>query len=273
MLTAVLEGGSDEIEASAFGQRPLAERRRLKALLRCPVAGCQAPSHFRKRSVDGKPALFYSYEHIDGCLNATSSHDSAPSPVDGGEEVDAIWNSSDELMIRLDDPIWTTGRASAGDDPSDRLRRRHRSGTGDRDTNTASIGLRPLLRRLREDPVFRGSQRALLLSDQTKTTIADGCLHADEFRITGSTVLAWGTVMRAAGGWINSGYKGYSRPAIRVPGELLEQLLFRVQVANLGDLNGHHFIVEGEFRRSAAGGPYVTLDEDLRIAFLPAPAL
>lgn len=277
MHTARVDGG-DEIKASAVAKFSVAQRHEHAGRLTCPNLACQAPAHFRSKSSDGKPALFYSNEHIPNCPEKSPESNRPVSEVER-EEDEAVWNDATELALRLDDT--PSGTAPHGaDDPqaitNDRCRR-HLSEAGERKTHVSSIGLRPLLRRLRDDGQFRTSTMPITLSDGKQNIVAEACTHASQYVQTGRRQIIWGTVVRAPEGWINSGYRAQSMPAVRIPDAVLQEVLDRAHVTHFSDFNpqnesSYDFIAEGVFRNSANDAPYTTVESARHLAFLPSAA-
>ncbi len=93
-------------------------------------------------------------------------------------------------------------------------------------------------------------------------------MHSHSFRQVEETRIVWGAVVAAGGGWINSGPRGDKTPAVRFGEGVVSQVLESVGVQELGDLVGLHFLVEGKFKPTSKGTPYVTLKDPRRITFL-----
>ena len=275
MLTARVDG-EHEIPASEFAKRSPGQRLQYRGRLTCPDRACDAPAHFRSRGSDGKPALFYSNEHTSNCSEKSPESNRPVSDIER-EEDEAIWNDATELAVRLDE--LPSGRARPEDedkgDVTKGRRRRHVSEAGERETHVSSIGLRPLLRRLRDDRQFRISTMPIALSDGTQSIVADACTHASQYVSRGRRQIVWGTVVRAHEGWINSGYRAQRMPAVRVPDTVLQEVLTRAHLTTFSDLapqdgDSYDFIVEGLFRTSTSGAPYVTVESAKHLAFLPS---
>lgn len=268
MQSARIDGGA-EIAATRFAELSDSERSAYRGRLTCPYLPCAAPSHFRKRSTDGRPPLFYSNEHLGDCVEKSRErHEGVPGEFD---EERAIWNAADELELRYDDVAGTVTVPS--DEQEGRGRRgRHRlPGDDDRSTHSASIGLRPMLRRLRDDAVSLDWDKPLTLGDGTRGTLASIVHRAAPDVPLGQRVIVWGQIETARGEWINSGLKGARMPAVRVPAERLGDLLQRAGVDGIWRLTGSWFAVEGVFRLTSEDSPYRTLDDIRMIAFLPCP--
>lgn len=149
MQSARVDGGA-EVAATKFAELSDSERSAYRGRLTCPYLPCAAPSHFRKRSTDGRPPLFYSNEHLGDCVERSRErHVDAPGEFD---EESAVWNAGDELELRYDDAPAGVVAVSRDEQEGRSRRGRHRlPGGDDRATHSASIGLRPMLRRLRDD--------------------------------------------------------------------------------------------------------------------------
>lgn len=267
MQSARLDTG-EEVAATAFATLSASERASHRGSLSCPYARCAAPAFFRKRSIDGRPPLFYSNEHIDGCVE--KSRERRSPELGEFEDEPAIWNSADEFELRYDDPTGATAVVRKDSPMPTRRRGTHRvAGAEDRSTHATSIGLRPLLRRVRDGGSSLLWDRPLTLNDGTRGALASIVHRADPGIPLGARVIVWGQIALARGEWINSGLKGDQMPAVRIPESLSARVAERARVSALWELTGWWFMVEGAFRLSAAGSPYVTLDDERMIAFLP----
>ena len=276
MHTACVDG-QRLIVAIEYAKLSAGEREELRGRLSCPDHACAAPVHFRSRSVDGRPPLFYSNEHAPFCTE--KSPETKQAVLEGEKREDeAIWNDASELVLRLDGP--KTDRASVidGIGPTVTQRgRRHNPRRGERHTHASSIGLRPLLRRLRDDPSFRASTMPLTLSDETQSSIQEACTHVSHYvHRFGKRVVVWGPVVAAQNGWINSGYREEELPAVLVREKFIAEVLGRVYLKKFADLNpgdrgSFHFIVEGLFRMTKHDTPWVTLESPNHLALLPDP--
>lgn len=185
------------------------------------------------------------------------------------EEFTAIANTADGLVIRLEplpqnQPVTEDTPVATGTPGQT-----HRHQGADRQRHAGSVGYRPLLGKLMTDPDFRRSRRALTLSDRTRTTIADGCVHADDFTLRATTMILWGQIGNVRGNFLNTGYKAEKKPAVLLHKDAASAVKDSLHLTELSELNGWHFLVEGRFQESSNGGPYVSLDNAQKIAFLP----
>lgn len=276
MQTACVDG-SIEITAIWFSRLSIEERARYRGRLSCPDRHCAAPVHFRSRSVDGRPPLFYSNRHAADC--------SEKSPVTQRDILEAerradeaIWNEANELVLRLDPA--TPDRRSSTDGKGSLVPhqgRRHDPQRGERHTHASSIGLRPLLRRLRDDPSFRASTMPLKLSNGRQSTVHQACTHVFHYAHSDrGRIIVWGPIVRAHDGWINSGSRDENRPAVRVREADIEEVLDRAYVGAFSELDpregsSFHFIVEGVFGETKNGTPWVTIESPDHLALLPDP--
>lgn len=243
------------------------DREHYRGRLSCLDQVCAAPMHWRKRSKDGKAATFFGH-HATGCEYGSKS-DEQIELQRAVEEFTAIANTADALVIRLDslpqnqpvteDTPGTTGTPG----------RTHRHQGADRQRHAGSVGYRPLLGKLITDPDFRRSRRALTLSDRIRTTIADGCVHVDDFTLRSTTMILWGQVGNVRGNFLNTGYMGEMKPAVLLHKEAASAVKDALNLTELSELNGRHFLVEGRFQQSSNGGFYVSLGNAQKIAFLP----
>lgn len=265
MRWARLDGTAD-IDAWEIHE---SDRHLYRGRITCPDAVCRVGLHWRKRSKDGKAPTFYG-NHLDGCEYKTESDEQIAERE--LEEVNAVINTCEEMQIRLEPP--NGGRTNTKDTPGaiggTGVTHQHRG--NDRTTRAGSTGLRPLLRKLISSPEFRIDQMPLTLSDDTRTTIAEGCQHVDGYQPTDATCIVWGKIKTTKNDWINSGYRDEKLPAVRMWKVAVPNILEAAGVQSVGDLVGWYFLIEGQFGETSAGGPYVSLREANRIAFLPDPA-
>lgn len=273
MQTALVDGAS-EISAARLARCSNEERASYRGRLSCPDRKCGALVHFRSRSVDGRPAHFYSYCHIPTCSEKSPEAKRTFLEVDRVED-EAIWNDASELVLRLDRTYM--GRIStieSGEVPRAWQGRTHDPRRGVRHSHASSIGLRPLLRRLRDDRAFKGSNMSLTLSDGTQGTVAQLCTYAPSYIHSGQRRIVWGPITRATEGWINSGLYGQDLPAVRIPDRYRADVLSHAYAENVAHLNqkggsSFDFIVEGIFRETKDGTPYVTIEGPSHLAILP----
>ncbi|PPF34951.1 hypothetical protein C5E05_13975 [Pseudoclavibacter sp. AY1H1] len=134
-----------------------------------------------------------------------------------------------------------------------------------------STGLRPLLRKLISSPEFCVDRRPLTLSDGTRTTIAEGCQYVEVYHPTDATSIVWGKIKTTKADWINSGFRDEKLSAVRMRKDAIPNILKAADVQSVGDLVGWYFLVEGQFGETSAGGPYASLRDANRIAFLLTP--
>lgn len=256
--------GTQQLDATELHEQ---DREHYRGRLSCLDQLCAAPMHWRKRSKDGKAATFFGH-HATGCAYGSKS-DEQIELQRAVEEFTAIANTADALVIRLDPlpqnrPV-TEDTPSATGTPG----RTHRHQGANRQRHAGSVGYGSLLGKLITDPDFRRSRRALTLSDRTRTTIADGCVHVDDFTIRSTTMILWGQVHHAQRHFLDTGYVNEKKPAVRLRKEVLAELLRVKKLSGISDFSGWYFIVEGRFQESSTGGPYVSLDNAQKIAFLP----
>lgn len=277
MQTARVDGQA-EISAATLARCSPAERATYRGCLTCPDQSCGATVHFRSQSVNGRPALFYSRDHVETCAEKSPDTKSAVFEAERRED-EAIWNDASELVLRLDNSV--PGRIAIvdADDPTGAWRGlRHDPRHGNRQAHASSIGLRPLLRRLRDDPAFRTSTMPLTLSDGTQSTVRDACAHVSDYVPTsGRRRIVWGAIVRAPYGWINSGLRHENLPAVRIPDTHIGEMLERAHVEQFTDLNpspeySFGFIVEGRFGETENGTPWVTIESTNHLALLRKPA-
>lgn len=276
MQTACVDG-QGEISAATFARFSPEKRASYRGRLSCPDCTCAAKAHFRSQSVDGRPALFYSNNHVATC--AEKSPETKRTVLEAEKREDeAIWNDANELVLRLD------GASPSGLSIIDaegtlavQQGRRHDPRRGNRHTHASSIGLRPLLRRLRDDPTFGTSTVPLTLSDGTQRTVRQACTHVSEYVHSDCRRIIWGPIARAPHGWINSGPWGENLPAVRIPEANIEEVIDRAHVETFADLapggsNSFHFIVEGIFGKTKNDTPWVTIQSPNHLALLPGPS-
>lgn len=277
MQTAYVDG-QRLVTAIKFAQLSDEEREALRGRLVCPDYTCAARVHFRSRSVDGRPPLFYSNEHSAFCTEKSPETKQAVLEAEKRED-EAIWNVASELVLRLDGV--NVGKAPVIDREGPAVEqqgRRHNPRRGKHYTHASSIGLRPLLRRLRDDPSFRASAMPLTLSDGTQSTIQQACSHVSHYAYSdGGRSIVWGPVVAAQNGWINSGHWDENLPAVRIRRNCIAEVLGRVYLEkfaelNPGDRGSFHFIVEGVFRKTRHDTPWVTLENPNHLALLPDPS-
>lgn len=267
---------SQEIDAQEFSRLPAERQRELKGRLTCPDHSCEAPAHFRRRSRDGKPSLFYSPSHTKDCSQRSPWHETSAEEGDPIEE-EAVWNDATELVLRFD-PVNPSHVTIVDSDDADAPIRghRHQPAHGERTTHSASIGLRPLLRRLRDDSVFRLSDRTITLSDGTSGTIGELCVHASDVtaQLRGRHVM-WGPIARSRGNWIDSAAKEDLQLGVRIPDRILDQSLSNNGMERSADLASgeasYDFIVEGVVHEASSTAPYVPLENPDHLAILHRP--
>ncbi|WP_148639704.1 MULTISPECIES: hypothetical protein [Brachybacterium] len=275
MQTARVDGQS-EISAATLARFSPEERASYRGRLSCPDRTCAAAVHFRSQSVDGRPALFYSNDHVATC--AEKSPETKRTVLEAEKREDeAIWNDVTELVLRLDSAsITRTAIIDSDQGTAMQQGRRHDPRRGNRHTHASSIGLRPLLRRLRDDPTFRTSTMPLTLSDGTQSTVRQACTHISDYVHSNHRRIIWGPIARAPHGWINSGLWDENLPAVRIPEVHIEEVLDRAHVETFADLaqggrNSFDFIVEGIFGETKNDTPWVTLESPNYLAILPRP--
>lgn len=265
-----------EIDAQEFSRLPAERQRELRGRLTCPDQACEAPAHFRHRSKDGKPALFYSPSHTKECTQRSAWHETTTEVGDPIEE-EAVWNDGTELVLRFDQTDPSHAAIVDRDDPDAPTRgHRHRSEHGERTTHFASIGLRPLLRRLRDDPGFRLSDRTITLSDGTSGTIGSVCAHTSEItaQLRGRRVM-WGPIAKARGNWVDSAEQEELQLGVRIPDRIMDQFLSSCGMERLENLSSedasYDFIIEGVVHEASTTAPYVRLESPEYLAVLRRP--
>lgn len=245
------------------------DRQTYRGRVSCPDPACGVGLNWRKRSKDGKAPTFYG-NHLDGCKFKTESEEQVAERE--LEEVDAVINTCEEMKIRLDTPSRqrpkTKDEPGSGGSPG----KTHQHNGNDRSTRAGSTGLRPLLRKLINSPTFREDRMPLVLSDGTRTTVADGCHHVNDFELSGETCIVWGKIKTTKADWINAGFRHEKLPSVRVWKDAAPDALESAGVQDIDDLIGWYFLVEGKFGETSAGSPYVSLQDAKRIAFLSDPA-
>lgn len=248
-------------DATDFEQLPEGEREALKPVLTCVTCGVKAT--FRRRARNGRAAN-YSAQHEEGCKEDSRREDSE---VSGDlEEVPAVWNDGEELVLRRDKPAGGTHVDGTPTGSSSRVGQTHVGGRGEQRTHARSIGLAMLLLRLRTEPELSKSDRVLVLHDGSRTTIAEVCSPASRFRhLEGKQQILWGIISEASMSgrnlWLNTGERASDRPAVLVRARHVDEVLDAAGTTDLAELHGRWFIVEGSFKLTVNGAPYVTIDE------------
>lgn len=277
MQTARVDG-QGEISAATLARHSPEERANYRGRLSCPDRTCGAVVHFRSQSVNGRPALFYSHNHVATCAEKSPETTHTILEAESGAD-EAIWNDANELVLRLDSA--SSSRTSTIDSDEATVvqqGRRHDPRRGNRHTHASSIGLRPLLRRLRDDPTFRTSTMPLTLSDGTQSTVRQACTHVSNYVHSDRRRIIWGSIARASHGWIDSGLWGEKLPAVRIPKAHIGEVIDRAHVETFADLaqdgrNSFDFIVEGIFGETENDNtPWVTIESPSHLALLPRPA-
>lgn len=248
-------------DATDLEQLPDGEREALKPALTCVTCGVKAT--FRRRARNGRAAN-YSAQHREGCKEDSRRED-AEVPGDL-EEVPAIWNDGKELVLRRDKPAGGIVVDGTSTGSSSRPGKTHVSGRGEQRTHARSIGLAMLLLRLRTEPELSRSDRVLILHDGSRTTIADACSPASRFRyLEGKQQILWGIISEASVSgrnlWLNTGERTSDRPAVLVRARHVDEVLDATGTTDVASLRGQWFIVEGSFKVTVNGAPYVTIDE------------
>lgn len=276
MQTARVDG-QDEISAATLARFSPEQRASYRGRLSCPDRTCAAVVHFRSQSVDGRPALFYSNDHVATC--AEKSPETKRTVLEAEKREDeAIWNDANELVLRLDSTNPSRTSTIDSDERTVVQRgRRHDPRRGNRHTHASSIGLRPLLRRLRDDPTFRTSTVPLTLSDGTQSTVREACTHVSDYVHSDRRRIIWGSIVRASHGWINSGLWSEKLPAVRILDAHIGEVIGRAHVETFADLapggrDSFDFIVEGIFGETKNDTPWVTIETPSHLALLPRPA-
>ena len=272
MQTARIDQGA-EIEASAFAHLPEGQREEYKGRLSCPELSCGAPAHFRRRSKDGKPDLFFSTCHAPGCLLSTSSAETVT--IDGDPvETAAVWNDATDLVLRLSDALDQRPQVEVDEVPGAPIRgHRHSAEHGERKTTTSTTSLRPLLRRLRDEPSFRTSSRSLSIGHGVTGSISSLCAEATTFEPTkGRRLVVWGPVFSSRGEWINSAPRHEQGFGVRVDGKFHDRVATRNGLASWEDLgvnsSDYTFIVVGALRETKNGAPYITAEGPQHVGLL-----
>lgn len=248
-------------DATDFERLPDGEREALKPSLTCVLCGVRAV--FRRRARNGRAAN-YSAQHEEGCKEDSRREDSV---VSGDlEEVPAIWNDGEELVLRRDKPTGGTLVDGTPTGSGSRVGQTHVSGHGEQRTHARSIGLTMLLLRLRTEPELSRSDRVLILHDGSRTTIAEACSPASRFRrLEGKQQILWGLLTEASMSgrnlWLNTGERASDRPAVLVRARHVDEVLNAAGTTDLSKLHGRWFIVEGLFGLTVNGAPYVTIEE------------
>lgn len=255
--------GTQQLDATELREQ---DREHYRDRLSCLDQECAAPMHWRKRSKDGKAATFAGH-HTERCEYGSKS-DEQIELQRAVEEFNAIANTAHALVIRLDPLPQNRTATEETPDTTGTPGRTHQHQGADRQRRAGSVGYGPLLGMLIADPEFRRSRRALTLSDRTRTTIADGCIHVDDFTLRSTTMILWGQVHHARGNFLDTGYMNEKKPAVRLPKDVLAELLKTKNLSGISDFTGWHFIIEGRFQENIKGAPYMSLDNAQKIAFL-----
>lgn len=248
-------------DATDFEQLSEGAREALKPDLTCVTCGVKAT--FRRRARNGRAAN-YSAQHEEGCKEDSRREDSEASG--DLEEVRAVWNDGEELVLRRDKPTGGTHVDGTPTSGGSRVGRTHVSGSGDERTHRRSIVLEQFLLRLRTEPELSKSDRVLVLYDGSRSTIAEACSPASRFRyLDGKQQILWGIVSESSMSghnlWLNTGERASDRPAVLVRARHVDEALDAAGATDLADLHGRWFIVEGSFKLTVNGAPYVTIDE------------
>lgn len=276
MQTARVDG-HNEISAVTFARYSPEERASYRGRLSCPDRRCGAVVHFRSQSVDGRPALFYSNDHVATCAEKAPETKRTVLEAEKRED-EALWNDAAELVLRLDSASLSRTSTTDSDEATVvQQGRRHDPRRGNRHMHASSIGLRPLLRRLRDDPTFRTSTMPLTLSDGTQSTVREACTHVSDYVQSDGRRIVWGSIARASDGWIDSGLWDEKLPAVRIPEAHIREVIDRAHVDTFADLapgdrNSFDFIVEGIFGETKNDTPWVRTESPSHLALLPRPA-
>lgn len=272
MQTARIDQGA-EIEARAFARLTEDERDAYKGRLSCPNRDCGAPSHFRRRSKDGKPDLFFSTRHVPGCLHRTSSDETVTIEGDPVETA-AVWNDATDLVLRFSDTHDLRPQVEIDEVPGAPARgHRHSVEHGELKTSTSSTSLRPLLRRLRDEPNFRSSSRCVNIGHGVTGPISSLCVEAQALEVgKGRRLVVWGPVFSARGEWIDCAPRSEHGFGVRVAKKMHDDLATRNALASWDELRArsseYTFIVVGELRETTNGAPYITAEGPQHVGIL-----
>lgn len=277
-MQAALVDGKNIISADILARYSLDERASYKGHLSCPDRSCRAVVVFRPQGADGRPAHFYSNEHAPICAAKASVAKCLLDEVERRED-EAIWNDASELVLRLDASYSNSVFVANADRTDAVLQGRSNDPLRKKRHSPAiSIGLRPLLRRLRDDMVFPIAAMPLTLSDGTRGTVREDCTHVSEYVHSNRRRIVWGEIVRGRDGWIDSGERGDDRPAVLIPKRYLQEVVNRAHAETFDEIvskneNVFDFIVEGVFGLTRNGTPWVTIEDPGHIAVLARPSI
>lgn len=272
MHSARIDHG-ETIEAGTFAALPDVQRAAYKGRLNCPNRACGASAHFRRRSKDGRPAHFFSWTHVRGCTHSSSKD--APSVLDGDPlEVAAIWNDATDLVLRLDDSFEHRTSHEIDDVVGAPVRgRRHTTAQGERRTPTSSTKLRPLLRRLHDDPSFRDSDWVIDIGGGVRGAISSLCFHAVVLHARpGRRLVVWGPLLLAREVWLDCAPRDENGFGVRIPRAAHAEVIKDFGLSSLSELAApgarFGFIVVGMLEENRRGALYVNAEDANHVAVL-----
>jgi hypothetical protein len=272
MHSARIDHG-ESIEASDFAALPDEQRAVYKGRLNCPNPACGASAYFRRRSKDGRPAHFFSRDHVRGCAHSSSRD--APTMLDGDpQDIAAVWNDATELVLRLDVDVEDRASHEIDDVPGAIVRgRRHSTAQGERRTSTSSTKLRPLLRRLHDEPSFRDSERVITIGKGARGTISSLCVRAVELDAQpGQRLVIWGPVLFARDAWLDCAPRDELGFGVRIPRAAHDEVIKDFGLSELSELAApgarFSFIVVGVLEENRRGALYVNAKNANHVAVL-----
>lgn len=261
------------IEARTFAAFPDVQRAAYQGRLSCPERACGAAAHFRRRSKDGKPDLFFSRDHVRGCSHRSSSVE--PPVLDGDPlDVAAVWNDATDLVLRLDDGVERRASHGIDDVAGAPVRgRRHSTAQGERRSSTSRTKLRPLLRRLLDEPNFRESGRAIDIGGGVRGALSPLCVEADGLDAQpGRRLVVWGPVRLAREVWLDCAPRDDLGFSVRIPRAAHSDVIKDFDLSELSELAApgarFSFIVVGVLEENRRGALYVNVKDTNHVAVL-----
>ncbi|MEV0868531.1 hypothetical protein AB0I24_11410 [Brachybacterium paraconglomeratum] len=190
------------------------------------------------------------------------------------QDVAAVWNDATELVLRLDDDVEHRASHEIEDVPGAPVRgHRHSMAQGERRTSISSTKLRPLLRRLHDEPSFRDSERVITIGKGVRGTISSLCVRAAELDAQpGQHLAVWGPVLFARDVWLDCAPRDELGFGVRIPRSAHDEVIKDYGRTELSELAApgaqFSFIVVGVLEENRRGALYVSAKNANHVAVL-----